>query len=313
VLPSNTHLEGAGEGKTIIQAVRFTREEGEAICGENYINRIGIIVGDNNYVGKFTFTGADWVRPDDNGWLCGGGAIETPGCAWSYCTDDIVTGDGNGVSNVLIEDIVVMDYTVQSMVLMPQTPRGKRFSSDIVIRNLRTNGTWADGINIHGAHKNILVENNSVINCGDDCFAVWDSMYEDEFMTNITFKSNQAVNPHLTFTRPSGEVFVNDRDCFSQFGGRNVNYIDNTCSDPTYAMIHFWTQFCGSGDYGSPSPDYSKKQVCYPDDSTSHIVGNSLTKSTFCDDCPKVYSDADDLPTIIDAKQLEADNDIILV
>merc|ERR1712087_441946 len=143
------------------------------------------------------------------------------------------------------------------------------------MRNLRTEGTWADGLNIHGAHKNILVEGCSASNTGDDCFAAWDSAFPDVYMENITFKDNHASNPHFN---------GNNRDCFSQFGGRSVNYVGNTCDNPTNAMIHFWIDFCGS------HPDYlaqtafsvaeAAAAVCYPSDAVSFIHSDTLTSST---------------------------------
>lgn len=254
------------------------------------MNRIGIIVGDNTYVGKFTFTGSDYQRPGDNTWpsLCGGGAIETPGCANPYCEKpDLNTGngDGRGASNVVIEDIDITPVTVQCMVYMPQTAKNKKVSSGITIRSVRSTGTWADGINIHGAHKNILVESCSVQHTGDDCFAAWDSSVEGDYLENITFKNNYANDPHRN----------NMRDCFAQFGGRSVNYIDNTCENPTHAMIYFWEQFCGSGHAGSLG-----KSTCYPSDSISHVSGNKLLNSRF----PEILRDAGNLPKLENLEML---------
>lgn len=299
VLPANTHLEGSGIGRTIIQAVNKTEAQTDALCGASHVNRIGIIVGDHTYLGKFTFTGADNKRPMDNIVLCGGGAIETPGCAFPYCAKphtglagqgpniNTGNGDGNGVHNVIIEDIEFTQFTVQNMLFIPPTAEGRRVSSDIAIRNLRTNGTWADGLNIHGAHQNILVEGCSASNTGDDSFAAWDSGVEKVHMSNITFKDNYAANPNFN---------ANMRECFSQFGGRSVNYIGNKCTNTTTAMIRFSLAFCGnySGPFGPG------RGVCYPPDSVSVVSGNTLEHSTK----PIIIRDAVTLPKLMKTELL---------
>lgn len=38
---------------------------------------------------------------------------------------------------------------------------------------LVTSGTWADGVNVHGAHKNIRIEGCNVSHSGDDAYAIW--------------------------------------------------------------------------------------------------------------------------------------------
>lgn len=272
VLPKGTHLEGSGVGKTVLQAVYTNKtKQGEAVCGPYYVNRIGILLGTNTYVGKFTFTGADYIRPLDNIELCGGAAIEAPGCARPYCGNphtiteekgpNVNTGNGHGVRHVLIEDIEFTAETVQNMVYIPQNEPGKAVSSDITMRNLRTNGTLADGINIHGAHKNILVEDCIVTNSGDDAYAAWDAGIDGEFLNNITFRNNYAGNPSNIW---------NKRDCFTQFGGLDVNFVNNTCRTTTNAMIRYWTQFCGDNMFGPGT------RVCYPKKSRSYVSGNVL-------------------------------------
>jgi hypothetical protein len=55
------------------------------------------------------------------------------------------------------------------------------------------NGTWADGINIHGQHRNTLVQNCTVrYSSGDDSFAIWSVGAGAD---NITFRDNAAY-PH---------------------------------------------------------------------------------------------------------------------
>ena len=51
-------------------------------------------------------------------------------------------------------------------------------------------GSWADGVNIHGQHVNVMVEGCTVIDSGDDNFAMW-SVGAGQH--NVTFKNNTAV------------------------------------------------------------------------------------------------------------------------
>lgn len=53
-------------------------------------------------------------------------------------------------------------------------------------------GTWADGINVHGAHREVLIENCTIEHSGDDAFAMWSSGASEE---KITFRNNFAKMP----------------------------------------------------------------------------------------------------------------------
>ena len=46
-------------------------------------------------------------------------------------------------------------------------------------------GTWADGMNIHGQHANVLVEGSTVQYSGDDSFATWSI---GAAQANVTFR-----------------------------------------------------------------------------------------------------------------------------
>ena len=98
------------------------------------------------------------------------------------------------------------------MFFMAPTPAGARVSQDITVRNMRVNGTWADGVNIHGQHTNVLVEDCTVINSGDDGFAMWSV---GAGLDNVTFKNNYA-KPH-----PGCNC------CFVSFGGLGSTFIGN--------------------------------------------------------------------------------------
>ena len=60
-------------------------------------------------------------------------------------------------------------------------------------------GTWADGMNIHGAHENVLVRDCNIRNTGDDTYAIWSVGVPGA--DNITFVNNVGVDP---WYRPGG-------------------------------------------------------------------------------------------------------------
>ena len=114
--------------------------------------------------------------------------IETPGCTNSEgnflappnetgpcgpagrnlnCCGGYTGNGGHGVSNATVDDVTVEAMTTQNMFFMAPTRAGARVSRDITVSNMRTNGTWADGVNIHGQHQNVLVEHCEVVHSGD--------------------------------------------------------------------------------------------------------------------------------------------------
>ena len=182
-LPAGTELRGAGRA-TVIQAV------GAPYNTTTPGNRKGLLLGDNTWVGGFHFIGMETKRIGFTS------PVETPGCAcrgqmplagcgshhftsppnetecWG-AYKDIHGNRGNGVRNATVEDITVEAYTTQNLFYMPPTQAGARVSRDIIVRGLRTNGTWADGMNVHGAHVNVLIEDSTTRCTNDDSFAVW--------------------------------------------------------------------------------------------------------------------------------------------
>ena len=93
-LPHGTHLRGQGPGRTFINAVGNSSKYG---CTVYVTRRIGLLAGNNTYIGGFTFRGIEtqrWV--DGPRGLCGGGAIETPGCADANCAQQYNTGNADG-------------------------------------------------------------------------------------------------------------------------------------------------------------------------------------------------------------------------
>jgi hypothetical protein len=221
-LPERTELRGAGRA-TVIQAV------GAPYNTTTPGNRKGLLLGDNTWVGGFHFIGMETKRMGFTS------PVETPGCACrgqiplAGCGDhhfshppnetecwgafkDVHRSGGNGVRNATVEDVSVEAFTTQNLFYMPPTQAGARISRDITIRGLHANGTWADGMNVHGAHANVLIE-NSVTRCtGDDSFAIWSiGAMED----NVTFRNNSATMPGV--------------GCYANYGGQRSTYEDNTC------------------------------------------------------------------------------------
>jgi hypothetical protein len=229
-LPPNTEIIGAGseEGGTLIQAAGGDYKD---ICNDNAKNRKGFLLGDNSYVGHLRFKGMDKLRFCDNQLLCGGAPFETPGCAssgkWGNPPDNCgQTGIGHGVRNATLDDIVVEAMTVQNAVYIAPTPKGAPISQDITIRRVVTNGTWADGLNIHGAHKNILVDSCDLRNLGDDAYAIWSVGGAAD---NITFQNSRAENPWYRQGCHSGAGNYKSNYCFAVYGGKTSKFQNIEC------------------------------------------------------------------------------------
>ena len=165
-LPRGTELRGAGtalEHRTVIKAVGkpYTACAGTASAPGAVQGRKGLLLGDDTYVSGLHMVGMETKRLD-----CLYAMIETPGCANSEgnfkappnetgpcgpagrnlnCCGGYTGNDGHGVSNATVEDVTVEGYTTQNMFFMPPTAASKRVSRDITVRNMRMNGSWADG------------------------------------------------------------------------------------------------------------------------------------------------------------------------
>lgn len=218
-LPSGTELRGAGTvpgRRTRIQAVG---QPYAACAGSAKVFRKGLLLGDDTFVGGFHFVGMETKRLD-----CLYAPVETPGCANSesrfiaapnetQCGGD--TGNsGHGVRNATVEDVTVEPFTTQNLFFMAPTKQGARVSSHVTARNLRSNGTWADGVNIHGEHANVLVEGCTVVDAEDDSFAMWSIGVGLE---NVTFQNNRALHRK----HPGRNC------CFVNFGGLTSAFLDS--------------------------------------------------------------------------------------
>jgi hypothetical protein len=229
-LPPGTEIIGAGseEGGTLIRAVGA---DYSSVCDEDAKNRKGFLLGSNTYIGHLRFEGMEKLRFCNNNLLCGGAPFETPGCAstgiWSEAPKSCSkTGDGRGVHNATIEDIWIEPLTVQNAVYIAPTARGAPVSEDITIKRVVTYGTWADGLNIHGAHKNILVESCDLRNLGDDAYAIWSI---GDGADNITFLNNRAEDPVYRPACHARKGHFKSTFCFAVYGGRHSRHLNNQC------------------------------------------------------------------------------------
>ena len=76
---------------------------------------MGLVLSSFCSVINVSLQGLDTIRPSDNGALCGGGALETKGCALNDCGNAVNNGgsDGLGSKEVLIENVRLNDYYYQ--------------------------------------------------------------------------------------------------------------------------------------------------------------------------------------------------------
>eukprot|EP00931_Biecheleriopsis_adriatica_P059481 TRINITY_DN35599_c0_g1_i1.p1 TRINITY_DN35599_c0_g1~~TRINITY_DN35599_c0_g1_i1.p1 ORF type:complete len:434 (+),score=60.17 TRINITY_DN35599_c0_g1_i1:58-1359(+) len=291
-LPRGTTLRGSGPGRTVIHAVGKPFTQG---CGSFGKNRIGLLAGNDTVIRGFTFRGIDIARWSDGTTLCGGAAIETPGCADAFCEGPFDTGNGAAVSNVLVEDVDIAlqdgKPTVQNNFWMAKTRVGA--CNNVTVRHMRSNGSWADGINVHGAHTNILIDNCDFRNSGDDVFAMWSA---GDRMANVTFQNNYAANPTFPWHgQPVPSWGSNHVNCFAAYGGSGqLKWINNRCTPAPVGMLppnkpHAW-------------PDtgmivfHSNFEGTFGSGTTAKIQGNSVTAKT-----------VDGLPAIQDVRTLRQD------
>ena len=115
-------------------------------------------------------------------------------------------------------------FTTQNLFFMAPTKAGARVSRDIHVSRMRANGTWADGMNIHGQHANVLVEDCEVRYSRDDAFAAWSIGVGQ---TNITFTNNQAFRPSAHFIR-SNKSANYTFSCFANYGGLSTTFVNNS-------------------------------------------------------------------------------------
>merc|ERR1719203_502395 len=170
----------------------------------------------------------DTTRPADNGALCGGAVFETPGCVHNQCEfGHLVTGDGKPVSNVLIENVRLNDYSMdptlasQVAVWTAQTAAGTP-TSNVRVTNLVAMHLHADGINFHGFVQNSIVDDCYIQNTGDDIYAVWAGQFDTR---GIVFQNSVGVDAGRARDNHYGS-------CVAVYGAQEATFRDLTCFAP---------------------------------------------------------------------------------
>ena len=275
-LPAGSAIIGAGINVTHIVACGPRLASG---C--NMTERRGFLMGDNTYVGNFTFRGRENKR---SGCPLGNGMIETPGCTGDYCglhdarhTDEPLCNPPDrtmeqcvGIINATAEYILLWSWTQDHVGWFPPTfPWGEDETSgskNITLRNLTSWGSWADGINFHGGHKNALVEGCEISYTGDDLYAHWpQATFRPGFNNthdprdcsdSIVFRNNIGRAPRDGYAGPdtfcSGGCshpskpgappgYVSPTgSCFSLWGsGSNMAIVDNHCEETFAGGVNF--------------------------------------------------------------------------
>ena len=225
--------------------------------------RVGFVLSSFVAVRNISFQGLDTIRPEDNGALCGGGAFETKGCAGNSCQTLANNGgsDGLGSQYVTLENVRLNDFFPEDRAKVGQNitgnyncrnsnwkheccfckPNGIRASQvafwipetrdpkigtrNIIVRNLVSMATQADGINLHGYVRDTLIENTYVASTGDDGFALWGASRSPE---NVTFRNSECVNPGVL--RPGWYG-----NCVATYGLKSVAFDNLVCRAPTLA------------------------------------------------------------------------------
>jgi hypothetical protein len=129
LLPANTSVTGASSPndmanptfspdwstQTLFLATRGATAYNMSYCSATDMvhTRVGFILSSFCTVRDISYQGIDTIRPADNGWLCGGGAFETKGCAATDCGDSTVNNggsDGVASEHVTIDNVRVNDF-----------------------------------------------------------------------------------------------------------------------------------------------------------------------------------------------------------
>lgn len=260
LLPPRSRLIGAGINKTVVIA-----------CGAPSSGRRGFILNNNSYLGHFTWQGLQATRGNFDA------AVGTPGCLLSDCTGAAAGGciphggDCSGVENATAEHILNRPFDgvyegrpsrwplSSSAGWFPKTvpwgPDRKTGSRNITIRGIISWGSWADGINFHGGHHNVLIEQCEMNYAGDDAYGLWpvstDAVANPEVncQRNIVLRNNVARWPRQVQTArsvaggkgplaypdcdcahyPSGTTCYS-KPCYATYaGGAGVQWVNNRC------------------------------------------------------------------------------------
>jgi len=273
-LPKGSAIIGSGINQTYIIACGPPTASG---C--NMTKRRGFLMGNDTYVGNFTFRGREDKR---NGCPLGGAMIETPGCQGDYCGAPNNGGvlcnppsrsleQCTGVANATAEYIHLHAWTMNHVGWFPPTtPWGENDyaeisgSAMITLRSLTSWGLFADGVNFLGWHKYVRVEGCENSDTVDDIYPHWpQASFRPGFerkhdprdcSDHLIFRNNIGRYPRFG----TGPATICGKDCnshtnpcFSLWGaGAHMAIMDNHCeeADGVVAMHPSYTNFKPNGN-----------------------------------------------------------------
>lgn len=268
VLPPGASIIGAGINKTFVVA-----------CGAPSSGRRGFILGNDTYIGHLTWQGLQASRGNFDAAVGTPGCFDPEDCDSGGCIPE--TGDCTGVQNATAEHIHVLPFMngtdmwplSSSAGWFPKTrPWGTlqhTGSVGITLRGIVSWGTWADGINFHGGHHNVLIEQCEISYSGDDPFGLWPVSTDakadpSNCQQNIILRNNTARWPRQYACTHAGGRSPRDfsacdcsdapadcqcygHPCFATYaGGAGIQWINNHC-EGALTIVTFL------GDYPDPN------------------------------------------------------------
>ncbi len=224
-----------------------------ACSGDPRTHRQGFLMASNTTLANISFQGADLGRAASEGTLCGPGAIELPGCLSGEGCGGWGAGATNGdgvVHNVVVQNVRLSDAVKRAQVRnmhgdcntgealdadgqhvpahqvsvwvakLPDAEAGKH--TNILIDNLVSMNSRADGLNVHGAVRGLTLRNSHIENSGDDCLGVWGAGIEHMSVENLT-----AANCAVTAGRQT-----NWGSCMGTYAFKSLSLRGFKCYDP---------------------------------------------------------------------------------
>jgi len=138
----------------------------------------------------------------------------------------------------------------QIAVWIPKT-RNSEGTYDVTIKNVVSMSTQADGINLHGALRDVTVTNVYLQMTGDDGFAVWG---QDQSTERVLAQNVEVYNPGII--RPNWYG-----NCVATYGLKQVVFQNFKCREPKLqhplsgridtSMFVFYTSFGAQYPYGN--------------------------------------------------------------
>ena len=201
---------------------------------------------------NISFQGADLGRAASEGTLCGPGAIELPGClSGDGCSSWADSSNGDGVvRDVVIQHVRLSDAVKRAdirqmdgdcnygealdgdgrhvrahqvsvwVAKLPDSEAGRH--ANILIDGLVSMNSRADGLNVHGAARNLTLQNGHIENSGDDCIGIWSAGIEGMAIRDMTTK-NCAV---------TAGAQGNWGSCMGTYAFRSLAVDGLACHDP---------------------------------------------------------------------------------